>query len=310
LLGSVEVRDGAGCLVEVSGARLRALLTLLALRPGQVVPVGYLIDELWESHPPGGAANALQALVSRLRRALPEGVVGSRPGGYQLAVDREQVDVFRFERLTGQGRALLAAGDPASAAPRLKEALALWRGPAFADAGESETVRAAAVRLDELRLAATEDRIDADLRLGSPGTAPALVADLEGLLAAHPIRETLAGLLMRALVAAGRRGAALGVYEQVRERLADQLGADPSAELAALHLEILRAGEVTGGPSGGGRGAHRASDGGGAVGVAGTDGAAKGDGGGGEARTNLRAELTSFVGREADLERVGALLGE
>jgi len=169
LLGSVEVWDGAGCLVEVSGARLRALLALLALRPGQVAGVGYLIDELWESRPPDGAANALQALVSRLRRALPDGVVASRPGGYQLAVERDQVDVFRFERLAGQGRALLAAGDPASAGPTLREALALWRGPAFADAGESGTVRATVVRLDELRLAATEARIEADLRLGAAG---------------------------------------------------------------------------------------------------------------------------------------------
>ena len=180
LLGSVEVWDGAGCLVEVSGARLRALLALLALRPGQVAGVGYLIDELWESRPPDGAANALQALVSRLRRALPDGVVASRPGGYQLAVERDQVDVFRFERLAGQGRALLAAGDPASAGPTLREALALWRGPAFADAGESGTVRAAVVRLEELRLAATEARIEADLRLGAAGAAPGLVAELEG----------------------------------------------------------------------------------------------------------------------------------
>ena len=289
MLGSVEVRDGAGCLVEVSGARLRALLALLALRPGQVAGVGYLIDELWESRPPDGAANALQALVSRLRRALPDGVVESRPGGYLLAVDRDQVDVFRFELLAGQGRALLAAGDPASAASTLRDALALWRGPALADAGESETVRAAVVRLDELRLAATEARIDADLRLGGSGTAPGLVAELEGLLAAYPVRETLSGLLMRALAAAGRRGAALEAYERVRERLAEQLGADPSAELAALHLEILRDTEVTtAAPS------------------------REGDGGaeGGDERTNLRAELTSFVGREADLERVGVLLRE
>ena len=308
MLGPVEVRDGAGCLVEVSGARLRALLVLLALRPGQAVPVGFLIDELWESRPPDGAANALQALVSRLRRALPDGAVASRPGGYQLAVDVDDVDVFRFERLAERGRALLAAGDPASAAPALREALELWRGPALADAGESESVRACLVRLEELRLAATEARIDADLRLGSPWTAPALVADLEGLLAAHPLRETLAGLLMRALAAAGRRGAALAVYEQVRERLADELGADPSADLAALHLEILRTGEVTGAPSAGGQGragAGRESGDGRGFLSAGTDGGADG-----ERRTNLRAELTSFVGREGDLEQVGALLRE
>ena len=143
MLGPVEVRDGAGCLVEVSGARLRALLALLALRPGQVVRVGYLIDELWESRPPDGAANALQALVSRLRRALPDerGRVPARriPAGG----GRDDVDVFRFERLAGQGRALLAAGDPASAASTLREALALWRGPALADAGNPRSVRAA-----------------------------------------------------------------------------------------------------------------------------------------------------------------------
>ena len=304
MLGSVEVRDGAGCLVEVSGARLRALLALLALRPAQIAGVGYLIDELWESHPPDGAANALQALVSRLRRALPDGVVEFRPGGYQLAVDRDQVDVFRFERLAEQGRALLAAGDPASATPTLREALALWRGPAFADAGESETVRAAVIRLDELWLAVTEARIEAELRLGSSGAAPALVAELEGLLAAHPVRETLSGLLMRALAAAGRRGAALEVYERVRERLADDLGADPPAELAALHLEILRANEVTSAtPSVDG------SAGGGTAGGPEVGGERNGGGAVGEQRTNLRAELTSFVGREADLARVGALLG-
>src|ERR1700733_13077653 len=176
MLGPVEVRDGAGCLVEVGGARLRALLVLLALRPGQVVPVGFLIDELWESRPPDGVANALQALVSRLRRALPDGAVASRPGGYQLAVDVDDVDVFRVERLAERGRALLTAGDPASAAPARREALELWRGPALADAGESKSVRARLVRLEELRLAATEARIDADLRLRAPSTAPAPVA--------------------------------------------------------------------------------------------------------------------------------------
>ena len=292
ILGPVEVHDEAGHPVEVSGTRLRALLVLLALRAGQVAPVGYLIDELWESSAPAGAANALQALVSRLRRALPDDVLASRSGGYQLTLDRDRIDVFRFERLAGQGRALLAAGDPASASAALREALELWRGPALADAGESESIRAALVRLDELRLAATEARIDAELRLGLPGTAPPLVADLEGLLAAHPLRETLAGLLMRALAADGRRGAALAVYERLRERLADELGADPSAELASVHLEVLRDGE--GAPS---------VD----IKVGGSAGSAGSDG---EARTNLRAELTSFVGREADLERVGALLRE
>ena len=246
MLGSVEVRDGAGCLVEVSGARLRALLALLALRPGQVAPVGYLIDELWESHPPDGAANALQALVSRLRRALPDGVVASRPGGYQLAVDRDDVDVFRFERLAGQGRALLAAGDPASARFDAAGGAGALAG---AGVGRCGRIRDGAGRGHPAWMSCGWPRPRPGSRrtcgLGRRGPRPALVAELEGLLAAHPVRETLSGLLMRALAAAGRRGAALEVYERVRERLADQLGADPPAELAALHLEILRADEVT-----------------------------------------------------------------
>ena len=324
MLGPVEVRDGAGCLVEISGARLRALLVLLALRPGQLVPAGFLIDELWESSAPAGAGNALQALVSRLRRALPDGAVASRPGGYQLAVEREHIDVFVFERLAERGRALLAAGDPAGAVAVLREALDLWRGPALTDAGESESVRASVVRLAELRLGATEARIDAELRLGSPGTAPALVAELEGLLAEHPLRETLTGLVMRALAASGRRGAALAAYERVRERLADELGADPSSQLAALHLEILRDAEDGRGaanrPAAAGKGADGQGASGEAVGLGyererdvggvGAGGRAHGGAGDGVARTNLRAELTSFVGREDDLERVGDLLRE
>ena len=324
MLGPVEVRDGAGCLVEISGARLRALLVLLALRPGQLVPAGFLIDELWESSAPAGAGNALQALVSRLRRALPDGAVASRPGGYQLAVEREHIDVFVFERLAERGRALLAAGDPAGAVAVLREALDLWRGPALTDAGESESVRASVVRLAELRLGATEARIDAELRLGSPGTAPALVAELEGLLAEHPLRETLTGLVMRALAASGRRGAALAAYERVRERLADELGADPSSQLAALHLEILRDAEDGRGAANRPAAAGKGADGQGAsgegvglgyererdVGGVGAGGRAHGGAGDGVARTNLRAELTSFVGREDDLERVGDLLRE
>ncbi len=292
MLGPLEVRDDAGSALEVSGARLRALLTLLALRPGQIVPASYLIDELWGERLPADAPNALQALVSRLRRAVPEAAVVSRPAGYRLALDAERVDVFRFERLAAQGHARLH-DDPAAAAGTLTEALALWRGPALADAAATESGRAAIARLGELRLAATEDRIDAELRLaaggdpphGAPG--PALVAELEGLLAASPTRETLAGLLMRALVAAGRRGAALQAYEQVRERLADELGADPSPTLAALHLEILR----TDGAAPAALPAHTADP------VL-------------APRTNLPAGLTSFVGREAELGRVAILLRE
>jgi|HubBroStandDraft_6_1064221.scaffolds.fasta_scaffold06187_5 predicted ATPase/DNA-binding SARP family transcriptional activator len=269
MLGALEVRAASGEVLEVGGARLRALLIMLALRPGQLVPASQLIDGLWADQAPAGAANALQALVSRLRRALPEAVIESRPAGYQLRLDPGATDIVRFEELAAAGRAQLRT-DPAAAAATLRQALGLWRGPALAEVAETEFGRAVIARLDELRLLATENRIEADLRTGV--TAP-LVPELEGLVIAHPMRESLAGLLMRALHASGRRGAALEVYEQTRKRLADQLGVDPSAELAALHLEVLRDEPAP------------------------------------NHQTNLRAELTSFVGRDTELAHVAALLG-
>ena len=269
MLGPLEVRAGSGEVLEVGGARLRALLIMLALRPGQLVPASQLIDGLWAEQPPAAALNALQALVSRLRRALPEAVIESRPAGYSLRLDPRDTDIVRFEELAAAGRAQLRA-DPAAAAATLRRALALWRGPALAEVAETEFGQAVIARLDELRLIATEHRIDADLRTGPP--AP-LVAELEELVIAHPMREPLAARLMRALYASGRRGAALEVYEQTRKRLADRLGADPSAELAALHLELLA--DPPEHPP----------------------------------HTNLRAELTSFVGRDAELAQVAGLLG-
>ena len=203
MLGPVEVRDGAGCLVEVSGARLRALLALLALRPGQVAAAGYLIDELWEAHPPDGAANALQALVSRLRRALPAGVVGSRPGGYQLAVDRDQVDVFRFERLAGRGgRCWRRAIRPR----RRRRCGRRWRSGG-ASAGRRGRVRAGAGR-GRPAGSSCGWPYRGPHRGGPParvvgGRAPALVAELEGLLAgASAARDAFRAADARA----GRRG--------------------------------------------------------------------------------------------------------
>ncbi len=273
MLGPLEVRTGAGPPVPVGGALLRTLLILLALEPGQVVPTSRLVDGLWEERVPSGAGNALQALVSRLRRAVPELVVTARPAGYQLDLDPGDTDIGRFERLAAAGHARLR-DDPAAAAAILTEALALWRGPALADVADAGFARAPIARLDELRLTALQDRIDADLLLGPPAS---LIAELEGLVAAHPLREPLVARLMRALSGAGRPGAALAAYEQARARLADQLGADPSAELAALHLEILRA-DGAAEPAQASRG------------------------------SNLRAELTSFVGRDRELVEVGRLL--
>jgi len=287
MLGPLKVRDDRGSLREVSGTRLRALLMLLALRPGQVVAAGRLIDELWGERLPADGPNALQALVSRLRRALgePEAVT-STAAGYQLRLDADDIDVFRFERLAAAGRAALR-GSPAEAVGILARALELWRGAPLLEVAETEPGRSAVARLTELRLAVTEDHVDAQLRLGEP--SPRLVAELEGLLAASPTRETLAGQLMRALAATGRRGAALAVYEQTRQRLADELGTDPSTQLAALHASLLRGDghRPASAPPGAGQPGRLAS---------------------GPSLTNLPTALTSFVGRDSDLSKVGRLL--
>ena len=238
---------------------------------------------------PAGAGNALQALVSRLRRALPEAVLESRPAGYQLNIDPRRTNIVRFEDLVTAGRAQLRQ-DPAAAGRTLRQALALWRGPALADVADTDFGRAAIARLDELRLTAIEQRVDADLRTGDTAS---LVAELEGLVIAHPMREPLAARLMRALHAAGRRGAALEVYEQTRKRLVSQLGVEPSAELAALHLDILRDES----PAEPGHRAPRLAE------PAAVSNHIS------HKNTNLRAELTSFVGRDAELRQVAELLG-
>ncbi|WP_309109959.1 BTAD domain-containing putative transcriptional regulator [Saccharothrix sp.] len=270
VLGPFEVRADDGGLANVPGARLRALLTALALEPGRVVPKAVLVDWVWGEHPPSDAANALQRLASRLRRVLPDGVVDGQVGGYRLDVAPDAVDAVRFERLVGQAR----GADETRQAGLLREALGLWRGPAMQDVGlqDSEAFDAAVTRLEGLRLAALEDRFEAELALGK---GPELVAELTGLVAAHPVRERLVAALMRALGAAGRSTEALMVYQRAREALADALGVDPSPELSALHVALLR-GEL------GRREETR--------------------------KTNLRAELTSFVGKDADVAAVRDLV--
>ncbi|MEH0932045.1 BTAD domain-containing putative transcriptional regulator [Micromonospora sp. CPCC 205558] len=270
ILGPTQVVLADGREVPVGGPRLRALLTLLLLDAGRVVSAERLIDGLYGEQPPRGAANALQSQVSRLRQALPgeHDPVELHPAGYRLAVDSDDVDAYRFERLAEAGRRALGGGDWPRAAAVLREALELWRGPALADA---TGVSAQAARLEELRLAAIEDRAEADLALGAHA---ALVAELRELVVAHPLRERLRGQLMRALAALGRPAEALAEFEDARHTLADQLGVDPSAELAAVHLALLR-------------GAER-----------------------GSAEPALPSQLTTFVGREEELTRVGELLGE
>ncbi|MEU1811259.1 BTAD domain-containing putative transcriptional regulator [Micromonospora aurantiaca (nom. illeg.)] len=272
ILGPLEVRDGDRP-VDVAGARLRALLIRLALDPGRPVSVPALAEALWGDEPPTDTANAVQTLVSRLRRAVPGLAVRSSPAGYRLDLDPDDVDAGRFERLTRQGRAALRDGDAATARTTLRDALGLWRGAALAEVADAPYAAAAVARLAELRLTAQEDRIEAELRTGRPEL---LVAELDELTAAHPLRERLAELHLRTLAAAGRPAEALAAYERIRQRLADELGVDPSPQLRAAHLELLR-GEAAPPPTAGTRG-------------------------------NLRSALTTFVGRDGDLRRLTELL--
>jgi DNA-binding SARP family transcriptional activator len=204
MLGSLEVRTDDGVFADLPGARLRGLLVALALEPGHIVPKATLVDWIWGERPPSGAANALQRLVSRLRKALPEGLVEGQPDGYRLTVEPDAVDAVRFEGLVGQAR----TDEDRRRVRLLREALALWRGAAMQDVGlqDSAAFDAAAARLEGLRLTAMEDRFDAEISLGH---GVELVPELTDLVAAHPVRERLVAALMRALAAAGRDTPAL-----------------------------------------------------------------------------------------------------
>jgi predicted ATPase/DNA-binding SARP family transcriptional activator len=298
LLGPLEVHN-QGHAVDVAGRRLRLLLAVLALQPGQVVAAERLIDLLWEeASPPADPTNALQALVSRLRRALEVASSGerlaSRPSGYLLAVAPDQVDALRFERLFRDGHEALAAGRYRQAAATLREALDLWRGPPLADFAAEPFAAANATRLEELRLGALEDRIEAELALGEHAR---LVGELEALAAEHPLRERLHALLMRALYGAGRQADALAAYQRVRRALAEGAGLDPGVELRRVEEAILAqdpslsAGPVAAEP------------------VAAEPVAAESASPARHGRGNLRGPLTSFVGREEELARIRELLG-
>jgi predicted ATPase/DNA-binding SARP family transcriptional activator len=238
LLGTLQVRDGADQPVRVGGHRVRSLLILLAMDAGHTVPAWSLAGRLWPDDSPADAHNALQTLISRLRAALrPVAVIESHPAGYRLAVDAADVDVFAFEDLAGQGSAALAAGDPGQAGSVLRRALALWRGPAFADVAGADFAVGPAARLEELRLSALLDRIEADLELGISAAA---VGELRSLVSDSPLAERPRILLIRALHAESRQADALAVYAQARELLADQLGVDPSPALQDAYLAVLR----------------------------------------------------------------------
>ncbi|ATO80870.1 Regulatory protein afsR [Actinoplanes sp. SE50] len=241
VLGPLELRADDGAPVPIGGVRLRTLLILLARDAGRSVSTGRLVDGLWGAAPPAGAGNAVQALVSRLRRAAPGLRIEATATGYRLVLDPGRVDALRF----------LACADRDPGA-----ALRMWRGE----------LEVPDVHLEEVRLRAQKAWLAAEMAHRD------VVAELEALVAAHPLDEPLAALLIRALRRAGSPGRALDAFERIRVRLREQLGTDPSAELTALHRELLR--QERPGPRG-----------------------------------NLPAELSTFVGRETDVRRVVALIG-
>ncbi|MFE7138256.1 BTAD domain-containing putative transcriptional regulator [Streptomyces sp. NPDC057644] len=233
VLGTTRALRDDGTAVALGGARLRALLTVLALRPGRTVAAGVLVDEVWDGDPPADAAGALQALVGRLRRALGHSAVESVAGGYRLAAPPDAVDLHRFERLAGEGSRALEDGDASGALAVLREALALWTGPALADLPDRTAI---ASRWEARRLDARRDALGALLALGRPGEA---LPELAALCDAHPLDEPLRALRIRALRDAGRPAEALAAYEEVRTLLDDRLGTAPGPALRALHTELL-----------------------------------------------------------------------
>ncbi len=269
VLGSVEVRGPDGTAVAISGPKRRAILALLLLEAGRTVSTDRLIEALYAESRGSDAANALYGQVSRLRRLLrgTGSTIESSPGGYRLAVDPDAVDAHLFTRLASEGRRVLAT-DPATAEALLSQALELWRGQDLSELPDASFLTAHVSRLVQIRLAAIEDHAEASLARGEPATT---VAELSELLNQHPLRERACALLMRALYASGQQAEALELYERTRRALAAELGTDPSPELTAVHLAILRDA-----PSPGLR--------------------------------RMPAQLTSFVGRDKELARLTALL--
>ncbi|MGW0186487.1 BTAD domain-containing putative transcriptional regulator [Streptomyces sp. NPDC003362] len=284
VLGETAVWTDAGQLVRVPELKVRALLASLLVDPGRPVATHRLIDDLWGEEPPGNPARALQAKVSQLRRVLEEAEPGgrdlvvSRVPGYQLAVAEGTLDADRFAGLAARAR---SEQDARTRARLLADALALWRGPAFADFADEAFARAAVNRLEEDRLAVLEDQAEARLDNGEHAE---LAGELAELVERYPLRERLRSVRLRALYRSGRQSEALAGYEELRRRLADELGLDPSPELAALHRAML-----TQDPGLGAGAARR------------TPAPVR-------ARTNIVAPFSGLIGREGEVADVRELL--
>jgi DNA-binding SARP family transcriptional activator len=235
ILGALEAWNG-DIPLALGGIRERSLLAVLLLNANELLPMDRLVDELWGEGQPKAAVKTVQVYVSRLRKLLGAETIVTCSPGYRLEADREQIDLYRFERLAGEGRRALAADDAATAGERLREALSLWRGAPLADFVYEPFAQPHVARLEELRLAAVEDRIDADLRRG---LSTELAGELQALAARHPLRERLRAQLMLALYRSGRQAEALDVYRDARTTLVEELGIEPSRELQGLEVAML-----------------------------------------------------------------------
>jgi DNA-binding SARP family transcriptional activator len=232
LLGPLEVLEDDRSLA-LGGGRQRALFVVLLLHANEAVSTDRLIDALWGETPPRTAAKSIQVYVSRLRKEFGDGRLVTEAPGYVLRADRLELDLGRFEQLVAEAR----RDEPEPAAHKLRRALALWRGPALADLAYEPFVQAEIARLEELRWAALEQRIDADLACARHEE---LIAELQSLIAEHPLRERLRCQLMLALYRSGRQAEALSAYRVARSELADELGLEPCEEMKELEQAILR----------------------------------------------------------------------
>jgi DNA-binding SARP family transcriptional activator len=233
LLGPLEVVGEDEGLLPLGGAKQRAVLAVLLLRAGEVVSSEFLIEAVWGEEPPRTAATALQNAISALRKMLGPELLLTRPPGYLLAVDREWIDLARFERSVAEARGL----EPDERADALRRALELWRGPPLADLAFESFASPEVFRLEEQRLAALEDLLEAELACGR---AAVVVPELEALVAQHPLRERLRGELMLSLYHSGRQAEALAAYQDARRTLVEELGLEPGPQLQELHERILR----------------------------------------------------------------------
>ena len=280
VLGAVEVHTDRGAPVRVPELKVRVLLADLLVHRGETVPADRLIEDLWGERQPADPKGALQARVSQLRRALDDAEPGARelivspPRGYRLDVSAAAVDAGRFVEALERARTV---PDPRARVTVLDDALALWRGPAYADVADAPFARPTAAGLDELRLAATEERAEALLDIGEHAL---LVAELAELVARHPLRERLWAAYMHALYLAGRPHDALDAYQRLRTRLQDELGTEPGPRLVALQRAVLTHDPGL---------RPTASEGG--------------------VRPALPAPLGTVIGRDDDIERVVELLG-